>query len=562
MIEILFILLFLNIIHGIGTWKLYNISGNKDWQSFIPVYNILVLLKIVNRPWWWIFILILPVLNIIIIPVIWVEISRSFGKNKYTDTILSVCSLGFYNYYINYFTKAKYVENRDINPKSSNGEWISSIIFAVIAATFVHTYFMQPYTIPTSSLEKSLLVGDFLFVSKFHYGARVPKTVVAFPMVHDTIVGTGIRSYLNKPQLPYLRLPKIQSIKRNEIVTFNWPADTVRQFFVREKGVKKPLDKKSNYVKRCVAIPGDTLEIIDGLVHINGKVSIFPNRAKPIYKYVSYSDNGISSQKLLKLNISDFQRKFVISRNRNSFDFLRPYILGVTDQNNESFTIITGSKGIPKKIIVENRLSIKEVTEKIKNLSLSEEDYRIIENSNIVDSIVRVFKKDKSYNTAFFPNDISYDWNEDNFGPIVIPKKGFNIDLNLKNLPLYKKIIRDYEKNSIDVKNGNIFINGEFADNYSFKMDYYWMMGDNRYNSEDSRVWGFVPEDHILGKPIFIWMSIEGINDGFKNWRIRWERVFTTIHGDGKPKSYLIHFIVFVFLVWLINKFIIYKKNN
>ena len=260
MIEILFILLFLNIIHGIGTWKLYNISGNKGWQSFIPVYNILVLLKIVNRPWWWIFILILPVLNIIIIPVLWVEISRSFGKNKYIDTILSICSLGFYNYYINYFTKAKHVENRDINPKSSNGEWTSSIIFAVIAATFVHTYFMQPYTIPTSSLEKSLLVGDFLFVSKFHYGARVPMTTVAAPMVHDTIPIIKTRSYINKEQLPflaelpYMRLPGLQKIKRNEIVCFNWPVDTFKNMYYTDKYYYKPIDKKTNYVKRAVGI--------------------------------------------------------------------------------------------------------------------------------------------------------------------------------------------------------------------------------------------------------------------------------------------------------------------
>ena len=292
MIEILFILLFLNIIHGIGTWKLYNISGNKGWQSFIPVYNILVLLKIVNRPWWWIFILILPVLNIIIIPVLWVEISRSFGKNKYTDTILSICSLGFYNYYINYFTKAKYVENRDINPKSSNGEWISSIIFAVIAATFVHTYFMQPYTIPTSSLEKSLLVGDFLFVSKFHYGARVPMTTVAAPMVHDTIPIIKTRSYINKEQLPflaelpYMRLPGLQKIKRNEIVCFNWPVDTFKNMYYTDKYYYKPIDKKTNYVKRAVGIAGDTLEVINGYVYINGQKNQLPERAKLQFSYL------------------------------------------------------------------------------------------------------------------------------------------------------------------------------------------------------------------------------------------------------------------------------------
>ena len=170
-----------------------------------------------------------------------------------------------------------------------------SIVFAVILATIVHTYFIQPFIIPTGSLEKTLLVGDFLFVSKYHYGARVPKTVAAFPMVHDTIVGTGIRSYLNKPQLPYLRIPAIKKIERNDLVTFNWPADTVRRFFVKEKGVIKPRDKKSNYVKRALGIPGDTIEIKDGIIFINGKKNVLPDRAKPIFTYNIRSEKGVSS---------------------------------------------------------------------------------------------------------------------------------------------------------------------------------------------------------------------------------------------------------------------------
>ena len=561
-IEWFYFFIAVQIIHGLGTWKLYKKTGYNPLLSFIPIYNGLILLKIIKRPWWWIILLFLPVVNLLIFPVIWVETIRSFGKKSFSDTLLVLLTLGLYTYTINYSNKIRYIEDRDLNPASGFGEWLSSIIFAITLATVVHTYFIQPFIIPTGSLEKTLLVGDFLFVSKYHYGARVPKTVVAFPMVHDTIVGTGVRSYLNKPQLPYLRLPKIQSIKRNEIVTFNWPADTVRQFFVREKGVKKPLDKKSNYVKRCVAIPGDKLEIIDGLIYINEKLSVFPNRAKPIYKYIAYSSNGISSQKLVKLDVADFQRKFIISNiNQKSFESLRTSILSVTNSDIDNFTVITGSKGIPKNIIIENRLSVKEITEKVKNLSLTERDYEKIRESDIVDSIVRVFRTNKSYNTSFFPNDITYDWNEDNFGPVTIPQKNTSINLTLKNLPLYKKIIRDYEKNSLDVKNGNILINDKIVNSYSFKMDYYWMMGDNRYNSEDSRVWGFVPEDHILGKPIFIWMSIEGINDGFKNWKIRWDRVFTTIHGDGEPKSYFIHFIVFVILVWGVNKFFLSKKS-
>ena len=159
-------------------------------------------MKIINRPKWWIFLLILPVINVIMIPVIWVELSRSYGKNNYTETLLSVLTLGFYNYYLNYFVSVEYINNRDTNPKSSNGEWTSSLIFAIVAATVIHTYFIQPYTIPTSSLEKTLLVGDFLFVSKINYGARIPMTTIAAPMVHDTLPFVKTKSYINKEQIP------------------------------------------------------------------------------------------------------------------------------------------------------------------------------------------------------------------------------------------------------------------------------------------------------------------------------------------------------------------------
>tara|TARA_B100000475_G_scaffold64601_1_gene45840 strand:- start:248 stop:1951 length:1704 start_codon:yes stop_codon:yes gene_type:complete len=554
--------LIIQIIHALGTFNLYKKAGFNPYLSIIPIYNGLVLMKIIKRPWWWIVLLFLPVVNLLIFPIIWIETARSFGRKSLLDTILVVLSLGLYIYIINYNNKSEYLENRNLNPQSGFEEWFSSIIFAVILATVVHTYFIQPFIIPTGSLERTLLVGDFLFVSKYNYGARVPKTPVAFPMVHDTIVGTGLRSYLNKPQLPYLRLPKLQKIKRNDIVTFNWPADTVRQFFVKEKGVKKPVDKKSNYVKRCVAIPGDTLLILNGDLIINNKKSILPYRAKPLFKYIAYNSNGISSQKLKKLGLYDFQRKFKINNiNQNSFDDIKTNILSLVDNSLENFTIITNSNGIPIEKIRRNRMSISEITERKKRLTITEKDYDLILSSNVVDSIKRDFKMNKSYNTSYFPNNITYDWNEDNFGPLIIPKKNNIVNLNLSNIPLYKKIIRDYEKNNLEIINNKIFINGQETSEYTFKMDYYWMMGDNRYSSEDSRMWGFVPDDHIVGKPVFIWMSIDGINDGIKNWKIRWDRVFTTIHNDGEPKSYLIHFLVFCLLTWIVNKFFLKKLS-
>ena len=533
----------IQLIHGLGTWKLYKSAGYKPLVSFIPFYNALVLMKIINRPWWWVILILIPVVNLLILPVIWVETSKTFGKNSTIELLLSIITLGFFLFSINYSKKIKYISGRDVSSKTALGEWISSIIFAIILATIVHTYFIQPYIIPTGSLEKTLLVGDFLFVSKFHYGARVPQTAVSFPMVHDTIVGTGIRSYLNKPQIPYLRLPGFEKIKRNEIVTFSWPADTVRKFFVKEKGVKKPIDKKSNYVKRCVAIPSDTLEIINGLVHINGKISQMPFRAKPIYSYTAHNNKGVSVSKLIKLGI-DIERKFKISEiTQQKYNQIQPYIKGILDNSPENFTVLTGSKGIPYEIRLKNRIVLTELTDYSRDLLLTKEEATIIRNSNLIDSLVRTFKTFKSYNTSFFPNDIKYNWNEDNFGPIILPKKGYKVELNSNNLPLYKKIIREYEKNELTLLDNEIKINGISTKDYTFKQDYYWMMGDNRYRSEDSRSWGFVPEDHIVGKPVFIWMSIEGINDGFKNWKIRWERVFTTVNLDGEPKSYRWYFL-------------------
>ena len=544
--EWLIFFLVVQVIHGLGTWKLYVKSGYKSILAFIPVYNAVILMKIINRPSWWVILLFLPIINLLIFPVIWVETARSFGKNTTLDTIAAVASLGFFIYLINYSSKSEYISERDINPKTAFGEWLGSIIFAVILATFVHTYLIQPYIVPTGSLEKSILIGDFLFVSKFHYGARAPQTAVSFPMVHDTIVGTGIRSYLNKPQIPYFRLPGFQKIKRNEIVTFSWPADTVRKFFVREKGVKKPIDKKSNYVKRCVALPSDTLEIINGLIHINGKKSIMPYRAKPIYTYSAYNSKGVSASSLIKLGVSDIQRKFKIQEiNQYKFEQIRPYLLNVIDNSPENFIVITKSKGIPYEIRLNSRISMTEIKDTKTDLFLTNKEADLISKSNILDSLKRTFNEIKSYNTSYFPNNIRFNWNEDNFGPIIIPKRNTTVDLTKNNLPIYKKIIREYEKNELTLDlNGTIRINNIETNSYTFKQDYYWMMGDNRYRSEDSRSWGFVPEDHIVGKPVFIWFSIDGINDGFKNWKIRWDRVFTTINLDGEPKSYRWYFLI------------------
>ena len=551
---IIFVLI-VQVIHFGGTWKLYKKAGRKPWEALVPVYNALVLMQIIRRPKWWVILLFIPIINLLMFPVVWVETIRSFGRNKLVDTWLVILTLGFYIYYVNYALEVEYIEDRSLHPKSGLGEWVSSIVFAVVAATLVHTYFIQPYVIPTGSLERTLRIGDLLFVSKFHYGARAPMTTIAAPMVHDTIPGLGIRSYLNKPQLPYFRLPGFQQVKKNDIVVFSWPADTVRIFFKKEKGVKKPIDKKSNYVKRCVGTPGDSLQIIDGYVHINGEKLQLSDRAKPQYDYTVYAQKGVSSRLLRELGISEFTRTYVSAPlSQGQLNALNPYLLGGGQNPKGEIELYTNANGIPIDVVRAAGLSLKEVTERQRTVTLTDEMLEELERSKNIDSVAKILEPAgvKGYN--IFPHHQEYFWNNDNFGPIYIPGKGDQVKLDLNSLPLYKKIIRDYEGNTIGVSGNQVLINGEVADSYTFKKDYYWMMGDNRDHSEDSRTWGYVPSDHIVGKPVFIWLSFDNFNDGIRRWKPRWDRIFTTVGGDGEPRSYFRHFLVLLG-AWLVFDF-------
>jgi len=504
--EWLIFFIIIQFVHGLGTWKLYKSAGYNPSLAFFPIYNAIILMKIIRRPGWWVILLFIPIINLLIFPVVWVETARSFGKNSITDTLLTIFTFGLFLYSINYSSEINYIKDRSLNPKTAFGEWISSIIFAVVLATFVHTYFIQPYIIPTGSLEKSLLIGDFLFVSKFHYGARVPMTTVAAPMVHDTIPFIKRKSYLNKEQLPfiaelpYLRLPGLQKIKRNEIVCFNWPVDTMVNMFYTDKKYYKPIDKKTNYVKRAVGIAGDTLEVINGYVYINGKKNQLPERTKLQFSY------------LVQPKKNKFNKRVMI----NNYD--------ITDRFgpiNSNYTY--------------------------KFMGISEKSLEKLKNHTNVSWI----KKDtfpKGYrDSSVFPQNPSFDWNNDFFGPIYIPQKNKSIKITKANLPIYKRLIEVYENNKLEIKGSEIYINGVQTNEYKFKQDYYWLMGDNRSNSQDSRTWGFVPFDHVVGKPVFKWLSIDYNAKGFN--KIRWNRMFTTVHGKGKPNSYLIHFIV-VMLGW------------
>ncbi|NVK52160.1 MAG: signal peptidase I [Flavobacteriaceae bacterium] len=518
-------------IHFLATWRLYVKAGRKSWEALVPIYNAVVLMKMINRPTWWTILLFIPIVNLLMFPIVWVESCRSFGHNKNHDTLLAIATLGFYLFYINYFSENQYIKERSLQPKTALGEWVSSIAFAIIAATLVHTYFMQPYTIPTSSLEKTLYVGDFLFVSKFHYGARVPMTAVAAPMVHDTLPFVGKsyvsdskdeQSWLNKLSLPYMRVPGIQKIKRNDIVVFSWPADSLNYMWGDKSGnfTYKPIDKRTNYVKRCVGIPGDSLEVRDGYVYINGKRTVLPDRAKPQYIFsVNTGGKQFSRGALQRYNIRE---AFWGNDGRLKTDSRGNFILNLTD-----------------------------------------EEAALIAKNPIVKSITKNLEPKGKFDKNLFPHSPLYRWSQDNYGPIYIPKKGDVVELNQKSIPFYEQLIRRYEGNNFNVVGNNYYLNGKKITKYTIKQDYYWMMGDNRQNSLDARSWGYVPFDHVVGKPVLIWLSWDPNAPNFmaKLKSIRWDRMFTTVGGSGEPVSYFKFFLIALVGYFVVNYYRKKKKS-
>jgi len=369
----------------------------------------------------------------------------------------------------------KFWKKREKKPKKKKSEvrsWIDAIGFAVIAATILRTFLIEAYTIPTSSMEKSMLIGDFLFVSKVSYGPRVPITPIAFPLVHHTMPIGGGKSYSEAIKLPYHRMKGFGDIKRNDCVVFNYPAENLG----------RPVDKKENYVKRCVGIPGDKLEIVRGQLIINDAPQVEPEGMKKQWGYkVSTKGAGLNLQKLYK--------KYDITeggygRNRNEY-----------------------------------------------NLTLTNESREALKTFSNVTKVEKIITPFGFYASYIFPKDTTFNlkhkWNKDNYGPITIPAAGKTINITTDNLAIYKDIIERYEENKLEVVEGKIYINDRLSATYTFSMDYYWMMGDNRDNSADSRFWGFVPANHIVGKALFVWMSWDKNAKGLK--KIRWNRLFSSV---------------------------------
>lgn len=516
MIFILIILLLIGYMYGLYLW--FEKAGEAGWKAFVPYYRISTWIKLTNKPKWFIVGSFVPVLNLFIYTHLLGETSDSYRRYAFWEHTLAILG-GFI--WLPYLGKSQETyhgpagENGDFKaPKKAKiREWADAIIFAVCAAYFIRTFVFEIYAIPTSSMEGTLRVGDVLVVSKFHYGSRIPNTPIAFPLVHHSfpaIFGGG-KSYLEWIKLPYKRLPALEKVERNDMVVFNFPANdtTTREYdsalpyydlvrraeaegipnpaaFIKEKYtiLTRPVDKRENYIKRCVGIPNDKLEVKSGVLFINDEPAYLPENAQ--FTYIVTTTTPLTDDQFIDLDITEYYP-----------------ISGA----NGAYEIFTNSA---KAAQLESLAQVSEV--KIYNKNEPSD----FEGSEYI----------------YYPYHKDFRWNQDNYGPIIIPSKGMTITLNKDNYLMYERCIRVYENNTLEIKGGKAYVDGVESKNYTFKMDYYWMMGDNRHRSQDSRFWGFVPEDHIVGKAWFLVASFSK-----ENSFLRLNRTFKGIHSNWAPKE-------------------------
>lgn len=504
---------------------LFERAGLNKTHGYVPGLNYLTWLKAIGRPWYWVLLLVIPGVNLIMLVIMHVELGIAFGARSTVDqwkqgalpwVFLPVLSRSGF----------KYVGKRDwTNIKKSTGrEWGESILWALIVATVVRTFLFEAFMIPTGSMEGSMLVGDYLYVSKTSYGPKVPQTPVSVPLIHNALPGSMAPSYTEWFALPYKRLPGIRSVERYDAVVFNFPhGDTIvvdpqwaghdyyailrmeaikraggsvetyisdpgpyeaqaRAALQKRFGIRaRPLDKTENYVKRCVALPGETIAAEDGQLYIDGEALAPPAGVQFEYKIT-------------------FPSPMEKRRAHKG--------LGLTN--------IDGS--------MENR-SIEAVW------ALTDEEKTQLENSGMATAIERVDLSNRRGRLEIFPNASLPEFNEwdpDNFGPITLPSRGMSIDLTPRNIALYRRAISTYEGHDLEIVDGEVWIDGQSASNYTFALDYYWMMGDNRHRSADSRMWGFVPETHIVGRASFVWFSKQNAAQHGES-KIRWDRMFKSV---------------------------------
>ena len=482
----------------VGLYGMFKKAGIEGWKAFIPFYNTWCMVEKMRLPKLWFYLQFIPIAGQFITIWITIKFVEHFGRFGFLHHAATVLVPFIYFPYLGFSKNEKYAGALVVDnyKKSGAREWVDAAFFAIVAATIIRTFVFEAYTIPTPSMEKTLLVNDFLFVSKFSYGPRIPNTPLAMPFVHHTLPVTNSKSYVEWIKIPYTRW-FASPVKRNDVVVFNFPVnDTLindeenfgskRTYYqaVREMGrdkvwedyndiiITRPVDKRENFIKRCVGIGGDMLQIVNGKVLINGKPQdVFP-QSQRYYKLEVPADAYIDNEKLKEMGIAIREEqgdKMQLKANL--------YLVNITNEEKAKLKLPAGY--------------------------------------TLTDFIMEP-------DNGLFPyyNPAS-GWSADNFGPLLIPAKGSTIELTPDNLIRYQRCIEVYEGNKVENRGNQVFINGAAATSYTFKMNYYWMMGDNRHNSLDSRYWGFVPEDHIVGKASLIWFSWEG--------GPRWKRLFNSI---------------------------------
>jgi signal peptidase I len=490
-----------------GLAPLFRKAGAPSWKAYIPFYNTWVMQELTKRPKHWVFWQAIPVVGWFISPGIFVEFVKCFGKFGLGHHTLAALLAPFYFPYLAYKEKPKWIGPEAARKHKKKGwrEWVDAAIFAVVAATLIRTFIFEAYVIPSPSMEKTLLVRDFLFVSKLSYGPRIPNTPLSIPFIHNYVPGTKFKSYSEAIKIPYTRW-FAASPKRNDVVVFNFPAgDTVIHatgfesanpyYDIKRRAARgstedlmilndpdnypvyvHPVDKTDNYIKRCVGIAGDTIEIKDGIVWASGK-----QQALPPYAEMNY----VVTTTVQSLDQDIMKDEYDVDFDKGEYSMTgRPgeYRMLLTTKAKEKML----KNGLAKSIVVDY-------------------EYQYGGGDVFPYDSVAAHKK----------------WNRENYGPIWIPKKGASLKLTPENYSIYERTIRFYEKNDFTTQNGKFLLNGKEITDYTFKMDYYWMMGDNRQGSQDSRYWGFVPEDRIVGKAWLIWFSWDG--------GPRWKRLFNIV---------------------------------
>ncbi len=486
-----------------GLAKMFQKAGVAQWKAYIPFYNTWVMQDLAKRPRHWVFWQLIPVVGWFITPGIFIEWVKLFGRFTFGQHALAALFAPFYFPYLGYDDKVRYIgpEGAKRYMKPGWREWADAAIFAIVAATLIRTFIFEAYTIPSGSMEKTLLVNDFLFVSKFSYGPRIPNTPLSIPFVHNYIPGTDKKSYSTLIELPYIRW-FASPVKRGDVVVFNFPAgDTVinlpdfqsqnpyydfirnnfngnsqlgREFVLSHPDqypiAVHPPDKSDNYIKRCTGVSGDSLQVINNQVSINGQLQPVPLNA--LIKYQVVTNNQT-------LDAESMKEQYDVDAEKGEFEqTAKPFVYNL-------------------------------VLSATAKADMEKKGYKITPYMNVPGGF------------PVFPYDSIHKWTRDNYGPIWIPKQGATLQLTADNYTVYERAIRVYEHNEFYMKDGKFFLNGKETTSYQFKMNYYWMMGDNRQGSQDSRYWGFVPEDRVVGKAWLIWFSYEG--------GPRWKRLFNIV---------------------------------